>query len=252
MPITENAPIQRYESGTVESVDDTLVTENHVAVAVNEIELIRTTCSPGRMREWVLGYLFSEGRIASPEDVEEIREADGRFAVTLVDSAPTEPLAITRVESGLIVGPETLLAAARTAIDRAETFRQTGGTHVMALVDSEHAKIANEPDFPASHEREAFVLAGCEDISRTCALEKVIGLALEACADFGRSVAFLSSRVPSRLLVKLARCGIPIIAAVSAPTIDAVRLAEELNVCLCGFVRGDRLNVYAHGWRVGL
>ena len=54
------------------------------------------------------------------------------------------------------------------------------------------------------------------------------------------------------MISKLARCGVPIVAAVSAPTIDAVRLAEELNVCLCGFVRGERMNVYANGWRLGL
>lgn len=96
------------------------------------------------------------------------------------------------------------------------------------------------------------LVALAEDISRTCALEKALGHALVQRADFSQSLAFLSSRVPSRMIAKLARCGIPIVAAVSAPTIDAVRLAEELNVCLCGFVRGDRLNVYAHGWRVSL
>jgi len=91
-----------------------------------------------------------------------------------------------------------------------------------------------------------------EDISRTCALEKAIGEALLRGVDFEQSFAFLSSRVPSRMITKLARCGVPIVAAVSAPTMDAVRLAERLNICLCGFVRDERLNVYAHGWRIGL
>ena len=86
MPITENAPIQRYESGTVESVDDTLVAESHVTIDLDGIELIRTTCSPGQMREWVIGYLFSEGRIASPEDVAEIRE--NRYYWGFVEETP--------------------------------------------------------------------------------------------------------------------------------------------------------------------
>jgi FdhD protein len=231
---TERVPIKRVQSAKIESVDDTLVVEADVAIELGGEELIRTTCSPGRMREWVIGYLFSEGHIVHPKDVSEIREVDGVFSIELADSAPAEPAPLTPVESGLIVEPDRLLAVARAVADCADVFHRTGGTHATALANQEE------------------IVSLVEDISRTCALEKVLGLALTQHADFSRSFAFLSSRVPSRMIAKLGLCGVPIVAAVSAPTIDAVRLAEELNVCLCGFVRGGRLNVYAHSWRVGL
>ncbi len=234
MPITENAPIRRYENGEVRDAQDTLVAEATVAIEVGGDVLIRTTCSPGQLREWVIGYLFSEGLIARPDDVEEIREADGVFSVRLTAAAPMEPVPLGRVESDWRVTPERILAVAGETVEKANVFRQTGGTHAMAVVD------------------ESGIVGLVEDISRTCALEKALGIALLQRTDFARSFAFLSSRVPSRMIAKLARCGIPIVAAVSAPTSDAVRLAEELNVCLCGFVRGERVNVYAHGWRVGL
>ena len=234
MPITENAQIQRYESGRLANIEDALVTETNVAIELCGEELIRTTCSPDLLREWVIGYLFSEGHIASPRNVEEIRESDGRLSVELAASATTKPAPLAPVKSDWTVAPERILAIARDAIERADVFSQTGGTHAMA--------VANETD----------IFSLIEDISRTCALEKAIGLALEEGVDFSRSLAFLSSRVSSRMIAKLARCGVPIAAAVSAPTIDAVRLAEELDVCLCGFVRGERLNVYANGWRLGL
>jgi len=239
MTRTERVPIKRVQSGRVqsikvESLDDALVVEKDVAIELGGEGLIRTTCSPGRMREWVIGYLFSEGRIVRAEDVVEIRETDGVFSIEIAKSVPSKTTPITPITSDLTVDPRRLLAVAREVVERADVFRQTGGTHAMA--------IANE------HE----VFAFAEDISRTCALEKALGHALVQRADFSHTFAFLSSRVPSRMITKLARAGIPIVAAVSAPTLDAVRLAERLNVCLCGFVRGEGLNVYTHEWRVGL
>ena len=234
MERTEQTPIQRFETGSVESVTDTLVTEFRTSIELRGRELIRTTCSPGRMREWVLGYLFSEGYIACPEDIAEIQEADGNFSVGLAGSAPQELGALRPVESNLAATPQRLLETARDVVARARIFHATGGTHVMAI----HGE-----DGPVSI---------VEDISRTCALEKAIGHALAQYADFSRCIAFLSSRVPSRMIAKLARCGVPIVAAVSAPTVDAVRLAESLHICLCGFVRGERLNIYPHGRRLGL
>jgi FdhD protein len=231
---TERFPIKRVQSGAIESVEDTLVVEKSVAIELGGVELIRTTCSPGQLREWVIGYLFSEGYIICSDGVAEVRETDGVLSAELAASAPAEPTPLTPVESGLTVEPDRLLEIAREVQRRATVFERTGGTHAMA--------IASVTD----------VVSLIEDISRTCALEKALGIALVQRADFSQSFAFLSSRVPSRMIRKLARCGVPIVAAVSAPTVDAVRLADELNVCLCGFVRDKRSNVYAHGWRVGL
>lgn len=229
---TERVTIHRNEAAAVKTTDDILVVEKDVSIGLADKELIRTTCSPGRMREWVLGYLFSEGWIKRPKDVTEIRETNGFLSVELASSTTMKP--ISPAASDLTIESERLLEAAREVTRRGEVFAATGGTHTMGI-------------FGPSD-----ISSFAEDISRTCALEKAIGAALLKGVAFGESFAFLSSRVPSRMIAKLARCGVPIVAAVSAPTHDAVRLAEKLNVCLCGFVRNERWNVYAHGWRVGL
>jgi len=231
---TEKVTIRRIVAGSIETIDDTLVVEKSVAIELDSKELIRTTCSPGHMREWVLGYLFSEGRIEQAGDVAKIRETNGLHSVELATSSPTGPRPVSPVASDLTIGSERLLEAACEVARRGEVFAATGGTHTMGIFG---------PTGIASF---------AEDISRTCALEKTIGAALLEGVSFGESFAFLSSRVPSLMIAKLARCGVPIVAAVSAPTHDAVRLAKKLNLCLCGFVRNERWNVYAHGWRVGL
>ena len=231
---TEKVTIHRIVAGEVETIDDTLVVEENVSIELDGQELIRTTCSPGHMREWVLGYLFSEGRIEQADDVAKIRETNGFHSVELATSAPTGPGPVFPVASDLTIESERLLEAACEVARRGEVFAATGGTHTMGIFGPRG------------------IASFAEDISRTCALEKTIGAALLEGVVFGESFAFLSSRVPSRMIAKLARCGVPIVAAVSAPTNDAVLLAKKLNLSLCGFVRNDRWNVYTHGWRVGL
>jgi FdhD protein len=63
-------------------------------------------------------------------------------------------------------------------------------------------------------------------------------------------VALLSGRISFEMALKAIRAQIPILAAVSAPTSMALELAQELNLTLVGFVRGQRLNVYTHPERI--
>jgi FdhD protein len=63
-------------------------------------------------------------------------------------------------------------------------------------------------------------------------------------------VALLSGRISFEMALKAIRAGIPILAAVSAPTTMAIELARELNLTLVGFVRGERLNIYTHPQRL--
>jgi FdhD protein len=152
----------------------------------------------------------------------------------LADEPISRPVAPHVVESSYVVLGEELLAAARVANSNGELFRCTGGSHMAVLLFDTAPSIV------------------VEDISRTCALEKALGKALLAHTNVARSLLFLTSRVPMAFVQALARAGIPIIAAVSAPTYEAVQEAQRLGICLCGFVRNGRLNVYSHAWRVGL
>jgi FdhD protein len=232
MERVKRVPVRRVEGGDVESVDDVAVVERAASIEIEGTLRLATVCSPGELGEWVIGYLYTEGLIGSPEDVEGITHVGGSYSVRLRTTAPIEPP--SSVSSDLVLGTDRLLEAASELVERASTFKETGGTHVAAIADRTE------------------ILTLAEDISRTCALEKAIGEAVLTGVDFGRSFALLSSRVPARMIAKLARCGVPIVAAVSAPSADAIELAEELRICLCGFVRDERMNVYSHVWRVGL
>ena len=81
-------------------------------------------------------------------------------------------------------------------------------------------------------------------------MDKVIGRCLFPPRDMTAMVALLSGRISFEMALKAVRAGIPILAAISAPTTMALELAQALNLTLVGFVRGQRLNIYTHPERI--
>lgn len=215
-------------------IDDVLVQELRVTLSVGGTRLLDAVCSPGRLRELAYGHLLAIGRIRASGDVAAIEVEGAAADIELVDGLPSRSTDPAIVGSTFSATEDLVMKAARAAQSHGALFGATGGSHLAALVVDAVPRIV------------------VEDISRTCALEKTLGEALCAGVDFARSLLFLTSRVPVGFVRAAARAGIPIIGAVSAPTYQAVEEAQRLGICLCGFVRGERFNVYSQPWRVGL
>jgi FdhD protein len=137
------------------------------------------------------------------------------------------------VVSALTVTASALLDLMGRMYQEQIVFQETGGTHGVALATPEGA---------------FFLLA--EDVGRHNAMDKVIGRALLQRRDLSRVVALLSGRISFEMALKASRAGIPILAAISAPTSMALNLAQELNLTLVGFARNRRLNIYTHPHRL--
>ena len=151
----------------------------------------------------------------------------GRVAIADLELRAKTVSADTKVAHAVIARlPDTLRAAQ-------QVFEATGGLHAAGL----------------------FTLAGelvCarEDVGRHNAVDKVVGWTRSEPIDPARHLLFLSGRLGYELVQKAIMLGVPVVAAVSAPSSLAIELAERFNVALVGFVRGPRANVYAHGWRI--
>ena len=140
---------------------------------------------------------------------------------------------VSPVQSALTVAPEALLSLMDRLQEAQTIYRDTGGTHAVAL---------------ASPDGRVFIHA--EEVGRHNAMDKVIGRAVFTRQDLTGLVALLSGRISFEMALKTIRAGIPILAAVSAPTSMALELAHGVNLTTVGFVRDQRLNIYTASQRV--
>jgi FdhD protein len=143
-----------------------------------------------------------------------------------VDAAP--------IEAGWTI-PAALISSFPVALRRSQAvFAETGGLHAAALFDRfGHLEII------------------AEDIGRHNAVDKVVGrMLLDGRMPLTDSILFVSGRTSYEIVQKAFLAGVPVLAAVSAPSSLAVELAEEVGITLIGFVRGSTFNVYTHTRRV--
>jgi FdhD protein len=133
-----------------------------------------------------------------------------------------------RVPADTIAGlPATLRRGQRV-------FEATGGLHAAGLFD-----------------RDGRLLRMAEDVGRHNAVDKITGrYLLEGRLPLADAILVVSGRTSFELVQKALLAGIPVIAAVSAPSTLAIDLAQEAGITLCGFVRGGAFEVYAHPHRL--
>ncbi|MGW1742207.1 formate dehydrogenase accessory sulfurtransferase FdhD [Nocardia sp. NPDC001965] len=246
---------------------DTLAVEEPLEIRIRGESLTVTMRTPGHDIDLVHGFLFGETLIAGAADIHSARycagtDDEGRNTYNVLDVGLHAPIVLpdrpflTTGACGLcgrtaldeirmrtrypLPRPEPLLGAELLAAlpDRLRShqsvFDATGGLHAAGL-------------FTAAGE----VLAVREDIGRHNAVDKVIGWALRENRIPGSDlVLVVSGRASFELVQKAVLAGVPVLAAVSAPSSLAVDLAEESGLTLAGFVRGQTLNIYSHPERI--
>jgi FdhD protein len=134
------------------------------------------------------------------------------------------------------VDPSVIAALPAALRSKQAAFDETGGLHAAALF-----------------RRDGTLEAVAEDVGRHNAVDKIIGSRLLGSGDplpLGEHLLLVSGRVSFEIVQKAWLAGIPLVAAISAPTSLAVDLAHEAHVTLAGFVRDGGFNVYTHEVRV--
>lgn len=150
-----------------------------------------------------------------------------------LDHLPDSWVASSPVRDTFTVTPAQLHRHMLTMRQHQLIFGHTGGTHAAAIFDARGA-----------------LLATAEDLGRHNALDKAIGHCLLHGRPTAASCAVLSGRISLEMILKAARAGIEVMAAVSAPSSLAIEVARRSNITLCGFVRGHRLTAFTHPQRL--
>ncbi len=239
--------IERLDGDGRRGERDSVVVEAPLQLRARGAPVATIMRTPGHDLELVRGLLHAESLVAAATQVDEdaidldldpaafagrglLSSAAcgvcGRVAIADLELRAREVTADTTIAHGVIAALPELLRASQSV------FAATGGLHGAALCTTGGALIAAR-----------------EDVGRHNAVDKVIGWALDR-LDPAAHVLVLSGRAGYELVQKAIMFGVPIVASVSAPSSLAIELAERFNVALVGFVRSQRCNVYAHGWRV--
>jgi len=277
VPRPQAPPVQiaRWRAGDWRDDRDQVAAEEPLQLSLDGKPLSIVMRTPGNDLELAIGLLWAERVIRSLDDIARVRisaeagekEAGVPVAADLVESnqvdvhlrssggrrpersflatsacgvcgaTTVESLALDfpRLAEGPTVGAAMLPRLSDRLREQQRIFESTGGLHAAGLFD-----IAGELELLR------------EDIGRHNAVDKIVGRALlDGRLPLARSVLAVSGRAGYEVVQKAVAAGIPILAAIGAPSSLAVATAERFGMTLVGFLRDDRFNVYTAPERIG-
>ncbi len=258
MDLSKDIDIIQIISEEREKIKDQIVREIPLTILVNDNELVTLQCSPDKLKYLAVGFLLSEGFIKRGTKIKHINlnekgwyvkidlEGDSPIienypfkrvigsgcakAVTFyrdIDAQDCTPL-----KSQVKYSHEEISNLMRKLQKGSLTFKHTGGVHSSALCSRKGIEIF------------------AEDIGRHNAVDKIFGECFMREISTQDKAILTSGRISSEILIKVAKRKVALIASHSAPTDLAVGLAEKFNLTLIGFVRGHRMNIYTHSYRI--
>ena len=260
--VLEPVQVQRWKAGYLTTADDIVAVETPVSLEYNGISHAVMLASPSDLADFALGFSLTEGilhdasELYACEVVEQEqgllvqmhiaaerfmqlknkrRNLTGRTGCGLcgaesLDHAIRHPSPVNHQH----VMRASLLFAGMQAMQELQPLQQrSGATHAAAWMDAN-----------------GMISCVREDVGRHNALDKLIGALVQAKTNFTQGAVFITSRASYEMVQKAASMNIGILAALSAPTSLAIKLAEEANVTLAGFVKQDSHVIYAHPERL--
>lgn len=255
--------IVRYEAGAASPREDRVTVEEPLEIRVGAQTLAVTMRTPGHDFDLAAGWLLSEGIVRRPEEIvrlehcREVRSEEEEGNVVIVRATAPAGDALDRakrllltssscglcgkgsiesihgrfpaVDSDARVSPEILGTLTAKLRGAQAAFGETGGLHAAGVFTLEGE-----------------LLASREDVGRHNAVDKVLGhLFREGRVPLSRHVLLVSGRASFEIVQKAVAAGVPILAAVSAPSSLAIDLARESRVALVGFLREGGFNLYS-------
>ena len=259
---TEAGHALAWRDGAFRSGGRRLAGECALAITYGRATHAVMLATPADLEDFAVGFSLSEQVIGAPGEIESIAvvplEQGVEVRIDLVperaeryvgrrrmmagpagcglcgaESLGTVMRAVARVKAGLSLAPEEV-PAAMAALDRAQRLNaETHGVHGAGFWVKGRGLVAAR-----------------EDVGRHNALDKLIGALARDGIGAEAGIIVMTSRVSLELVQKAARAGAPILAAMSAPSALAVRVAEEAGLTLIAVARRDGFEVFSHPGRI--
>jgi FdhD protein len=255
-------PVSRWPAPAAAPALDAVAEEQAVALSYNGVSHVVMMMTPADLEDFAVGFSLSEAIVDVHAEIREIevlqrplglevavrlpsardaalrerrRNLTGRTGCGLCGAESLEQVIrdVPRLPENLVIGAAAIDTAIAALAALQPLARETGGAHAAAWADEQGR-----------------ILLVREDVGRHNALDKLIGALVCAGLDAARGFALVSSRASYEMVLKSARAGIQVLAAVSAPTSLAVRLAGEAGLTLVAFARPGRLSAYSRAGRI--
>jgi FdhD protein len=250
--------ISQFRTGKLAETTDLVAEEYILHLSINTEISFDVIVTPSDIKEFVYGNLYSEGFIKQKDDIISYKENIKKSLITvnvkiknfsekkvflkknynIVWTECGSVGEITRLAdrfkpltNNMKVSGNDILGISNLIKDKTELFKQTGAFHYAFLFN---------PDLE--------IVTYAYDIGRHNAVDKVLGRLVlnEKIIEVRNQIMYITGRVSSDIVLKCLRANLPIIISRSAPFDTAIELAEKYNICLIGFLRGKRFNVYSN------
>ncbi len=242
----------QFRSGEADVRENELIVEKPVALYVNGDLWLTFMCTPNRLKDLAIGFLFNEAAIDSAQEVVEFHICDNQEIIDVWLDHSIEKTQEWKRTSGCTGGYTAIDLArlnpqingevgikaiqVRQLVERLfesqDLYKKTGGVHTSILTDAGH------------------LVYSAEDVGRHNSMDKIAGMFIRGREEFSIKVILTTGRISSDMLQKAARIGAAIVISRTSPTSLSVSLADQWGITLIGYARRDRFNVYTHPHRI--
>jgi len=248
-PITQSFNITKVQQNEIYSIDDNVITEFPLKLFINGTLYSLIMMSPTDIEVMIIGYLHSHLLISKMSDITHLnidlkaKRCDVKIdslkkdisdkRIDIISSACTRTIPDIKDDDLPIVANNHVFdlksIQKNVGMFNKESilFKETGGVHSVSFI----------------YDNKDILF---EDIGRHNAVDKVCGYILKNKITTLDKYIITSGRISSDILLKAAFIGIPLIVSRSAPTALTIKLAKKLNICVIGFARGNKVNIYSN------
>jgi len=261
-PSYQQKTVERWQGSQHSLQQDYIAEEVPVSLIYNGVPHVVMLATPTNLEEFALGFSITEGIIKAPQELLSARIYNRSNGIEVYLQIPKQRFDCLsdkgrnltgRTGCGLC-GASTLQQAIRQPNAVNGNLTLSASELFSALANIKQYQKLNQ--LTGSVHAAAWIVPGLgvveirEDVGRHNALDKLIGLLLRSGKNLASGFVIVTSRASYELVQKAACVGITMLAAISAPTGLAIRLADEAGLTLIGFARDDQHVVYTHPQRL--
>ena len=261
-PSYQQITVDRWKGQLYERREDFIAEEVPISLIYNQIPHVVMLATPTNLEEFALGFSITEGIIKSPHELLSARVYNRSNGIEVQLKIPKHRFDCVSVKGRILTGRTGCGLCGASTLQQA--IRQPNAVKGELSVSAEdlrsalfdlcnHQKLNH---ITGAVHAAAWVVPGQgitdirEDVGRHNALDKLIGCLLRNNKDLSSGFIIITSRASYEMVQKTAWVGISLLAAISAPTGLAIRLANETGLTLIGFARDDQHVVYTHPRRL--